>query len=64
MLRHRRFQSILRLPPDWAGLERMADSGTLDTETVIGVLVSYLGSDDVRIRRLRDPTASRLFQKA
>lgn len=38
---------------DWADLEEMAAAGSLDTTTVLGVLVAYLGGDDERIERLR-----------
>ncbi len=38
---------------DWADLERMAEAGTLDLESVIGVITTHLGAGDPRIERLR-----------
>ncbi len=41
------------MSPSQAILERMAESGTLNTDAVINVLVEYLGTNDARIQRIR-----------
>ena len=46
------FKAFLDRTKDWADLEEMAAAGTLDVEVVAGVLVRYLGADDVRVARL------------
>jgi hypothetical protein len=47
------FKAFFNRTKDWADLEAMADAGALDVDAVIGVLVTYLGTDDERITRLR-----------
>lgn len=47
------FKAFFDRTKDWADLEEMAAAGTLDIETVSGILVRYLGGDDPRIERLR-----------
>ena len=47
------FKAFFDRTKDWADLEEMNVAGTLDIEAVAGVLVRYLGGDDVRIARLR-----------
>lgn len=46
------FKAFFDRTKDWADLEEMAAAGTLDVETVSGILVHYLGVDDPRIERL------------
>jgi hypothetical protein len=46
------FKTFCNRTRDWADLEDMAAAGTLDTESVLGVVAAYLG-DDERIERLR-----------
>lgn len=38
---------------DWADLERMAEAGTLDVAAVSTAIIDYLGTDDHRLKRLR-----------
>ena len=52
------FKAFFDRTQDWADLEQMAAAGTLDTETVVGVLAGYLGPDDPRIERLRSLRSS------
>ena len=47
------FKAFFNRTQDWADLERMAEAGTLDLESVIGVITTHLGADDPRIERLR-----------
>jgi hypothetical protein len=47
------FKTFFDRTKDWADLEEMAAADTLDVETVLGVLVHYLGGDDPRVERLR-----------
>ena len=47
------FKAFFDRSRDWADLEEMAAAGTLDVESVIGVLARYLGGDDPRVARLR-----------
>ena len=47
------FKAFFDRTKDWADLEEMAAAGTLDVESVLGVLVHYLGGDDPRVERLR-----------
>ncbi len=47
------FKAFFNRSRDWADLEEMRDAGTLDIEQVIGVLATYLGSEDERIGRMR-----------
>jgi hypothetical protein len=47
------FKAFFDRTRDWADLEDMATADTLDVDTVVGVLVRYLGVDDARIERLR-----------
>jgi hypothetical protein len=46
------FKAFFNRTKDWADLEAMAENGSLDFEAVAGVLVTYLGPDDPRLRRL------------
>jgi hypothetical protein len=47
------FKAFFDRTRDWADLEEMAAAGSLDVETVLGVLAHYLGGDDSRVGRLR-----------
>lgn len=47
------FKAFFDRTKDWADLEEMQAAGSLDVESVLGVLVHYLGADDHRIERLR-----------
>ncbi len=47
------FKSFFDRTKDWADLEEMHAAGSLDIESVLGVLTSFLGSGDHRIERLR-----------
>jgi hypothetical protein len=47
------FKAFFNRRRDWADLEEMHRAGTLDAETVLGVLVHYLGGDDERVAALR-----------
>lgn len=53
------FKAFFNRTRDWADLEEMHTAGSLDTESVLGVLAHYLGADDDRIERLRSITLSR-----
>jgi hypothetical protein len=46
------FKAFFNRTRDWADLEAMRDAGTLDVPAVVGVLATFLGSDDDRITRL------------
>jgi hypothetical protein len=46
------FKAFFDRPRDWADLEEMSAAGTLDIDVVVGVLVRYLGADDLRVARL------------
>ena len=52
------FKAFFDRPRDWVDLEEMCDSGTLDADRVVGILVRYLGADDHRVVRLVDLTAA------
>jgi len=47
------FKAFFNRTKDWADLEDMHAAGSLDVETVLGVLAHYLGPADDRIERLR-----------
>lgn len=47
------FKAFFNRTKDWADLEAMASAGALDVQAVLGVLASYLGTDDERLVRLR-----------
>jgi hypothetical protein len=46
------FKAFFNRTKDWADLEAMHEAGTLDVPAVVGVLATFLGSDDERIARL------------
>lgn len=46
------FKAFFNRTKDWADLEAMREAGTLDVAAVVGVLATFLGSDDDRIARL------------
>ncbi len=46
------FKAFFDRTKDWADLEEMAETGTLDRQRVIGVLAEYLGLDDPRVERV------------
>ena len=46
------FKAFFNRTRDWADLEAMEEAGPLDVPAVVGVLASFLGSDDERITRL------------
>lgn len=46
------FKAFFDRTKDWADLEEMAAAGTLDIESVAGVLARYLGPTDPRLARL------------
>jgi hypothetical protein len=46
------FKAFFNRTKDWADLEAMRDAGALDVPAVVGVLATFLGSDDDRIARL------------
>jgi hypothetical protein len=46
------FKAFFNRTRDWADLEAMRDAGTLDAQTVAGVLATFLGAGDDRIGRL------------
>jgi hypothetical protein len=50
------FKAFFNRTKDWADLEEMQAAGTLDVDRVVGVLVHYLGADDVRVTHLRSLT--------
>lgn len=50
------FKAFFNRTKDWADLEEMHAAESLDTESVLGVLVHYLGARDERIERLRSLT--------
>lgn len=47
------FKAFFNRTKDWADLEEMQAAGSLNVESVLGVLARYLGGDDHRIERLR-----------
>ena len=47
------FKAFFDRTKDWADIEAMAATDSLDVDLVIGALVHYLGADDARIARLR-----------
>lgn len=47
------FKAFFNRTRDWADLEDMAATETLDGEAVLGVLVHYLGTNDQRVDRFR-----------
>jgi hypothetical protein len=46
------FKAFFNRTQDWADLEAMHGAGTLDVDSVVGVLVRLLGQDDERVERL------------
>jgi hypothetical protein len=46
------FKAFFDRTKDWADLEEMHAAGTLDAESVVGVLVHHLGASDHRVARL------------
>ncbi len=50
------FKAFFNRTKDWADLEEMHTAGSLDVESVLGVLAHYLGGDDDRLDRLRSIT--------
>lgn len=51
------FKAFFNRTKDWADLEEMHGVGALNVDSVLGVLVRYLGGDDERVERLRQLTA-------
>ena len=47
------FKAFFNRSQDWADLEKMVTSESLDVEAVAGTLALYLGADDLRVDRLR-----------
>jgi len=47
------FKAFFNRTKDWADLEEMAAADALDVESVLGVLVRYIGGDDERVERMR-----------
>ena len=47
------FKAFFDRTKDWADLEEMHAAGSLDVESVLGVLVHHLGGNDHRVERLR-----------
>jgi hypothetical protein len=47
------FKAFFNRTKDWADIEAMVDSGTIDLRGVIGWMVDLLGVDDERVERLR-----------
>ena len=47
------FKASFSRTKDWADLEEMQVAGSLDIESVLGVLARYLGANDERVERLR-----------
>jgi hypothetical protein len=47
------FKAFFNRTRDWADLEDMHATGTLDIARVMGVLIVHLGADDERVTRLR-----------
>lgn len=45
------FKAFFNRTKDWADIEAMIETQTLDVDRVIGVLARYLGSDDERTER-------------
>lgn len=50
------FKVFFDRPKDVVDVDEMLAVGALDVDTVLGVLVRYLGADDDRVRRLADRT--------
>lgn len=48
------FKAFFNRTKDWADLEAMAENGSLDFEAIAGVLATYLGPDDPRLRKVLD----------
>ena len=48
------FKAFFGRDKDWTDLRAMASAGTLDFESVIGVLTLHLGGEDERIEKLRE----------
>jgi hypothetical protein len=46
------FKAFFDRTKDWADLEDMAATGSLDADRVVGVLVRYLGADDPRVGKV------------
>jgi len=53
------FKAFFDRRRDWADLEEMLTAGSLDIDTVIETLTSYLGAGDERIEKLRALHAER-----
>ena len=51
------FKAFFDRRRDWADLDDMLATGTLDVDAVIDTLTRYLGADDVRITKLRELAA-------
>ncbi len=47
------FKALFDRTKDWADLEAMIATGSIDAAPVLGTLTLYLGGDDPRIERLR-----------
>jgi hypothetical protein len=47
------FKAFFDRSRDWVDLEEMWKAGTVDVDAVLGTVISYLGSDDHRVARLR-----------
>jgi hypothetical protein len=47
------FKAFFNRTKDWADLEEMIATASLNVDQVLGVLVRYLGGDDDRVGRLR-----------
>lgn len=48
------FKAFFNRTKDWADLEAMYETGTLDVKYVVATLIEYLGTDDERIKKLED----------
>ncbi len=48
------FKVFFNRTKDWADLEEMKAAGTLDVNSVIALIVEYLGADDERILKLKN----------
>lgn len=47
------FKAFFDRPQDWVDLANMAEAGSIDVATVVGVIANHLGGDDPRVERLR-----------
>jgi hypothetical protein len=50
------FKAFFNRTKDWADLEEMLVIGALNIDQTLGVLIRYLGEDDVRVDKLRSLT--------